>query len=198
MNFDLVREKVLRRKERSPTYTDFMTHLLQAEEKGALEMGDLDSNARVLIVAGSETTATLLSGATWFLLTNPGPMSKLTREIRDSFQKEEDINFNSVNELPYMLACLDESFRLYPPVSGSLSRIVPAQGGMICGEYLPPGTSVSINHFATGRSPLNWERPEEFLPERFEEGEKKSAGLNDRREALQPFSYGPRNCIGRK
>jgi cytochrome P450 len=41
----------------------------------------------------------------------------------------------------------------------------------------------------------HWERPFEFLPERFLDGGKFK---NDRPEAMQPFSLGPRNCIGRK
>ena len=50
--------------------------------------------------------------------------------------------------------------------------------------------------YAVFRSPYNFKDPEIYLPERWldDEGPYK----NDRREALQPFSFGPRNCIGRK
>ncbi len=41
----------------------------------------------------------------------------------------------------------------------------------------------------------NWEAPMEFKPERFLEGSKNT---HDKVEAMQPFSLGPRNCIGRK
>ncbi len=41
----------------------------------------------------------------------------------------------------------------------------------------------------------NWVEPYEFKPERFLEGSKNA---HDKVEALQPFSLGPRNCIGKK
>lgn len=55
--------------------------------------------------------------------------------------------------------------------------------------------SVAVQQFAACRSPENFRRPDEFLPERWKgEGEFAS----DRREVAQPFSIGPRNCIGRQ
>ena len=202
-NNNLARDKLMRRLQRSPDYTDFMTHLIAAHEKGALDIAELDVNARLLVIAGSETTATLLSGATYFLLTNPEPLAKLTAEIRGTFGSVDEINFTSVSDLKYMLSCLDESLRLYPPVSGTLIRLVRPEGAMICGDFIPGGTSVGVNVYSMGHSPANWERAEEFIPERHAredevkcDGER--IGLSDRREALQPFSYGPRNCIGRK
>jgi cytochrome P450 len=62
---------------------------------------------------------------------------------------------------------------------------------MICVEQI----SVAINHYAAYHSPLNFTRPNEFIPERFMDLE---AFPDDRREVLQPFSVGPRNCIGRR
>ena len=56
-------------------------------------------------------------------------------------------------------------------------------------------TSVAVQQFAACRSPDNFTRPDEFLPERW-----KGRGefANDHREVSQPFSIGPRNCIGRQ
>jgi cytochrome P450 len=51
--------------------------------------------------------------------------------------------------------------------------------------------------YTANRTPLNWKHPEDFVPERFmREGQAEYA--SDRREALQPFSFGPRNCVGKK
>lgn len=101
----------------------------------------LKANCGILIIGGSETTATLLSGVTYFLLTNPEPMRKLTEEIRSSFKSESEIDFVSVNNLPYLLACLDEALRMYPPVPIGLPRIVPAGGAKIVDEFVPEGVS---------------------------------------------------------
>lgn len=53
------------------------------------------------IIAGSETTATLLTGAVFLLLKNPKALQKLKDEIRSAFQSEDQITFSSVEHLPY-------------------------------------------------------------------------------------------------
>ena len=55
---------------------------------------------------------------------------------------------------------------------------------------------MGMAQYAVFRSPANFKDPELYLPERWLDTEGPYA--NDRREALQPFSFGPRNCIGRK
>lgn len=104
-------------------------------------MEELVTNASILVVAGSETTATTLSGVTYFLLMNPDKLKKLIAEVRGAFQKESDITIVSASRLDYMLACLDESMRLYPPVPIGLPRIVPEGGRVICGRYVPEDVS---------------------------------------------------------
>lgn len=98
----LVTEKVKRRMTRNPDYVDFMTHLIQAKEKGQLALPDLVTNANVIVIAGSETTATILSGTTYHLLTHPDVMKKLTKEIRTSFESSDDINIENVSKLSYI------------------------------------------------------------------------------------------------
>jgi cytochrome P450 len=56
-------------------------------------------------------------------------------------------------------------------------------------------TIVSVWQWATNYSHDNFTAPDEFHPERFL-GDEKFA--TDKLAALQPFSVGPRNCIGRK
>lgn len=64
-------------------------------------MKTLMINAMVLIVAGSDTSATLLSGLIYLLLKNPHCLQKITHEIRSAFKAEDEINFSSVQNLPY-------------------------------------------------------------------------------------------------
>ena len=59
----------------------------------------------------------------------------------------------------------------------------------------PVKTVVSVHMLATYRSPLNFRDPDSFVPERFLGDER---FVNDNRSALNPFSLGPRNCIGKK
>lgn len=54
---------------------------------------------------------------------------------------------------------------------------------------------VVVQPWAAFRAPSNFHLPDSFIPERFLEA-RDSAFANDKREVLQPFSVGPRNCIG--
>lgn len=82
-------------------------------------MKTLMINAMVLIVAGSDTSATLLSGLIYLLLKNPGCLQKITHEIRSTFKSEDEISFSSVQNLPY------SAFPPEPSIS-SLESLVEA------------------------------------------------------------------------
>jgi hypothetical protein len=102
-----------------------------------MSLEKLISISEILIVAGSETVATLLSGVTYYVLTCPDAFQKLTEEVRSAFKSEDEINIVSVNRLTYMLACLDEALRMYHPVANGLPRVVPKGGANIIGRYVP-------------------------------------------------------------
>ena len=94
-----------------------------------------------------------------------------------------------------MLACLNEALRYYPPVPGAMFRQVPKGGATVSGQFIPEDTAVGVGQWAINRAPNLWTDPMGFHPERFL-GDPKFAG--DRLDAMQPFSTGPRNCIGKK
>lgn len=66
-------------------------------------MKTLMINSMVLIVAGSDTAATLLSGLLYLLLKNPECLQKITYEVRSAFKSEDEICFSSVQSLPYSM-----------------------------------------------------------------------------------------------
>ena len=76
-------------------------------------MKTLMINAMVLIVAGSDTAATLLSGLLYLLLKNPGCLQKITDEVRSAFKSEGDISFSSVQNLPYSM--FSQAFPIHSP-----------------------------------------------------------------------------------
>lgn len=58
--------------------------------------------------------------------------------------------------------------------------------------------AVGVHHLSAYHSQLNWTRADEFLPERWIEYEDELSEFHsDKRGALQNFSYGPRNCLGK-
>lgn len=109
-------------------------------------LAKLESHSSILVIAGSETTVTALSGVTYFLLTNPNLLLKLAQEVRATFSTEGEININSVSQLPYMLACLDEALRMYPPVAIAM---VPWGGSTINAHFVPKNVSLDIWLIAT-------------------------------------------------
>ena len=150
------------------------------------------------MAAGSETTATLLSGVTYLLLSNPGKLEKLQLEIRSAFQSAEEITITSASRLPYMLACLNEALRLYPPITGSLVREVAKGDATVAGRAVAGATNVGCQQWSTNHSSRHWKDPWNFCPERFLCSERVEPRTRDTVEAQQPFNIGPRNCIGRK
>jgi cytochrome P450 len=190
---DMVSERLEKKTDRP----DFFSFILanQSNESKALTRGEMDADAVVFMVAGSETTATTLSGTTFLLLRNPEAYAKLCHEVRSSFASADEITVERVNKLEYMIACLQEGLRYYPPVPTGLPRVVPKAGDTISGHYIPGGTSVYVSQHATYHSARNFLDADSYVPERWL-GEEKYQ--NDKREVLNPFSFGPRNCLGKK
>ncbi|KAF2876719.1 cytochrome P450 monooxygenase-like protein [Massariosphaeria phaeospora] len=194
--FELATQKVTNRLERETMRPDFMSYVVksQAIEAKALTREEIDTNAVLFLVAGSETTATMLSGTTYLLLKNPAVYAKLVHEIRSRFNTQSDITFDEVNKLDYMIACLQEGLRYYPPAPTGFPRVVPQGGDTISGHYIPEGTSVYVSQYAASHSESNWTDPEAYAPERWL-GDKRYK--DDKRTAINPFSFGPRNCLGK-
>jgi cytochrome P450 len=122
---------------------DLWSLILEQQEKGkeGLSREQMDSNATTFMAAGTETTATLLSGLTYLLLTHTGTMEKLVEEIRGTFKEEREITMENIAKLPYLKASINEAFRLYPPVPTGTPHLTPRDGSTICGNFIPPGVS---------------------------------------------------------
>lgn len=198
--FTMAQARVTARLEKETSRPDFFTFILQNQDKQnlALTRADMDVNAVIFLVAGSETTATTLSGTTYLLLRNPPAYARLVAEIRSAFKDSKDITIDAVNDLPFLLAALQEGLRMYPPVPTGFPRVVPGEGQEISGKWVPGGTAVYMSQHAANHSVRNFAEPEVYAPERWLEGERPGKYGRDRREVVQPFSFGPRNCLGKK
>ncbi|TVY24378.1 Cytochrome P450 monooxygenase [Lachnellula hyalina] len=193
-------EKASRRLDTQTNRRDYMwsylpisLYILRHNDEKGMSRAEIIKASGTLIIAGSETTATLLSGALYYLLKTPSSLSKLTTELRTSFPDPADMNFVNLARLSYLNACLQEGLRLYPPVPGILPRKTQPGGAVINGHHIPENVSVGMSHFATYHSASNFTDPETFAPERWLDDRHFAS---DKRSALQPFSVGPRNCIG--
>ncbi|KIV91821.1 hypothetical protein PV10_06318 [Exophiala mesophila] len=96
------------------------------------------------------------------------------------------------SELPYFMATIRESQRVFPTSSTGLERVIPEGGRTICGEYLPEGTLVSSPLNCALKDPRVFSDPDRFDPERW-----LGANSKDLLAHFHPFSLGPRVCLGR-
>jgi cytochrome P450 len=186
----LTREKARKRLELGTDtgrdLDDFFGHMIR---KNTITEAELMAQATTMIVAGSETTATTLTTTTYYLLRNPECLALLQSEIRGAFTAIDQITGDSTAGLKYLHGVIEESLRIFPPVSIALPRYSP--GATIDGHYVPAGVTVGNSTYEMSRDPRYWHEPDSFLPERWI-GE----GFHDNKKASQPFSTGPRGCLG--
>ncbi|KAK0640198.1 NAD-dependent protein deacetylase hst2-1 [Lasiodiplodia hormozganensis] len=192
VHFQHSADRVDRRLAKSDDGKPDIWGLVLDKGKDLISLGQMHANSSLFMIAGTETTATLLSGLTWYLLKNPDKLKKAVEEVRS--RSEEDLSLEELPRLPYLNACFEEGLRVYPPVPIGLPRETPEGGNMICGEWVPGKTRVSLHNWSAYRSEKNFKDPDSFVPERW----LPNTGYDsDRKEVLQPFSFGPRNCLGK-
>ena len=182
-------------KGRDTEGVDLWDLVLGQKEGRGLTRGEMDANSSLFMIAGTETTATLLSGLTWLLLRNPECMKKLTGEIRGEFASADDMTMEQLAALPYLAACIKEAFRLYPPVPLGLPRLTPENGRTVVGQFIPPNTVLTIPQHAMYTHAKNFKRSTEYIPQRWLGG---SDFDTDEKQCVQPFSVGSRDCVGKK
>jgi cytochrome P450 len=165
---------------------DFVDSMMRHQgDKDEISFDEMVENASILVLAGSETTATLLSGVTYYLCKTPRVYKKVKEEVRSKFKAEEDITFASVVECKYMLAVLEEGLRIYPPAPSVFPRQA-LEDMVVDGVKVPKGTHVGVHQLATHRAQENWSRPNQFVPERWTK-EGKEGEFKDDRESMTGF-----------
>ncbi|KAF2665384.1 cytochrome P450 ClCP1 [Microthyrium microscopicum] len=179
---------------------DFLDSVLEKNGKDTgMTFDELASTSSLLVLAGSETTATLLSGVCYQLCTHPDTLQKAVNEVRSTFESADEIDLYSSARLSYLIACLNETMRIYPPVPNQPPREAPPGGGVIDGRSIPAKTIIYVSQYVMNHLETLWAKPEEFHPERFfkNASDVPEEFRNDNHAVFQPFSVGPRNCIGK-
>ncbi|KAF1978683.1 toxin biosynthesis cytochrome P450 monooxygenase [Bimuria novae-zelandiae CBS 107.79] len=185
-------DKVARRLgSKSPTQ-DIMSHVLRHNGERGMTEPEIMKTSGTVIIAGSETSGTLLSGALYHLLKHPTWITKLQHEV-DAAAEVSGLSFASLAQLTVLHAIIQEVFRMYPPVPTILPRQTPVSGAIVNGIPFPSGISVGIVQYPANRSSQNFTDADIFAPERW-------LGhphyQSDNLKVIQPFSVGSRNCLG--
>lgn len=176
--------------------TESKNDIMSKQSDKGLSEADIRANMHVLLIAGNDTTSSLLAGLTVFLLNNRVVLEKLKRQIRSRFPDDSEIIRAALNDFPFLDACIKETLRIYPGPIG-LPRVVPLPGTDISGNWVPGGTRVYNTQYATYHSAANFRNPDSFIPDRWLD-DKEGLYSGDDKQAYRPFSTGPQDCIGQE
>ncbi|HEY4897703.1 MAG TPA: cytochrome P450 [Solirubrobacteraceae bacterium] len=155
---------------------DILSLLMLARDEDGRPMTDseLRDELVTLLLAGHETTATATAWAIERLIRHPDKLERLVGEL-------------DAGEDAYVTAVVNETLRVRPVVPIVVRML---SGPMHVGGYeLPAGTRVVPAIYLTNRNPGVYERPAEFMPERF-------LGEGPETFSWIPFGGGIRRCIG--
>jgi cytochrome P450 len=191
--FEVVDQIVAEKRARGSESPDLLSLLMSAKDEETGEQmtdGQLRDEVVTMVLAGHETTAVALS-FTWALLDqHPGAREKLREELA-SVLGGRTPGAADVPRLAYTRAVIDEAMRLYPPAYILFRRV--KEDDVVCGHRIHRGGVVVMTPMVFHRHPSFWDRPDEFLPDRWAD---EDAANRRPRFAFMPFSGGPRQCIG--
>ncbi|HXD46735.1 MAG TPA: cytochrome P450 [Pseudolabrys sp.] len=170
---------------------DLLTLLLHATDPqtGArLSEAEVRANVLTFIAAGHETTANCLTWSLYLLSQSREWRERLCAEAERELDRGDPASL--ADRLVETRAVIDESNRLYPPIS-AISRVARGDDEL-SGHAVRRGTMVVIAPYVLHRHRALWTQADAFSPERFLPGARETI----ERFAYLPFGAGPRVCIG--
>ncbi|VVT54771.1 uncharacterized protein SAPINGB_P004254 [Magnusiomyces paraingens] len=169
----------------------------------------LRDQALNILLAGRDTTASLLSWIFYNLAIYPEIFAKLRAEILAQFgDTPASITFESLKQCTYLRYVINETLRLFPIVPGNgrtairdtyLPRggVDPANPDDYFGSrpvFVPKGTTVGYSVYMLHHNPYFWGiDAAEFRPERWSEPRPNAHSWD-----YLPFNGGPRICLGQQ
>jgi len=180
----------LRKERGESTHNDILSLLTTAKEDGmVLTAQEIIADSFIFYLAGHETTATTLAYAARLLAENPQVQNKMVEEMKEL---GDEFDYNMYSKLTYSKCVVKETLRIYSPTS-----VIPKYSfaeTTLGGVPIPNHSVIMISTYALHRNPKYWDKPDEFIPERFDS--RVSPPIHP--YAFVPFSSGPRTCIGNK
>lgn len=190
-------QKLDRRMQKSTETPDIMSVLLEPYAKAkptGLDLSYLQGDSRLIIVAGSDTTAATLTHVFYHLAANPSRVETLRKELAPHASADGYAAARDLQDLPYLNGCINEALRLNPPVPTAVQRMTPPEGLKVGDQHVPGGMTVWAPQYVIGRSEKVYVDALEFRPERW--GDRQDELIKEV-SAFAPFSTGVFGCIGR-
>ena len=167
--------------------SDILSLMMAARDEAGQPMTDVElrDELMTLLIAGHETTATMLTWAMYWIHSLPAVYERLQQELKTL---EYPADLNAIMRLPYLNAICQETFRIYPVAMLALNRVVKAPIA-IMGHRFAPGTLLVPCIYLTHHREELYPEPKQFKPERFLE---RSFAPHE----YLPFGGSNRRCIG--
>ncbi|KAJ0118711.1 cytochrome p450 [Diaporthe amygdali] len=166
-----------------------------------LTQDQCENEALFMIVAGSETTASVIRVTVLHILSAPMVYHRLKNEVKEAIKdgrvSHQPIKIEEAKRLPYLQAVIYEGMRMRSPAPGLYPKVVPAGGDTLCGKFVPEGTAIGMNTSAMLASTRHFgEDANLFRPERFLEVDDTKRSEMQRNVELI-FGNGRWMCAGR-
>ncbi|KZS98305.1 cytochrome P450 monooxygenase pc-bph [Sistotremastrum niveocremeum HHB9708] len=176
---------------------DLLRRLQESRDDEGKRMGkeELTAEALTQLIAGSDTTSNSSCAITYHLAHNPAVQHKLQKELDDALGLDDSpvLSYEQIKSLPYLDAVINEGLRVHSTSAMGLPRLVPEGGITVLDRFFPEGTVLSVPSYTIHREKRTWgEDCDEFRPERWFERDQ-----TDIQRCFNPFSYGPRACVGK-
>lgn len=160
----------------------------------------LVEEARLVIGAGTVTTANNLKVISFHLVNNASILQKLLAELVTAFpEPAKPPTLPELERLPYLSAIVNEGLRLAGS-SHRFQRVAPDRALYYNGHVIPAGTPVSMTTTLTHHNPSIFPSPQAFIPERWLDNSAGPTGSDNAPKRLDrylvPFSKGTRACLG--
>nr|XP_022295105.1 cytochrome P450 10-like isoform X1 [Crassostrea virginica]XP_022295106.1 cytochrome P450 10-like isoform X1 [Crassostrea virginica] len=149
-----------------------------------------------LLFGGVEQVSQFLMWMFWLLGKSPEKQEKLYTEISNNVE-DFRVTAENIGHLPYLKACVKETFRRVPPIVTGITRKV-LRDTEIGGYHIPKGTFLFFGNNTLSMSEEYFEKPEEFRPERWLPGAHDPQTQRLMGLCVLPFGMGKRNCLGRR
>ncbi|EEC01140.1 cytochrome P450, putative [Ixodes scapularis] len=154
-----------------------------------MTLDEITAQALLFFVAGTDTVMSSMTYATYFLALNPQCQERVLAEI-DAAVEKRGVMYESLQDMPYLEACIKETMRLYSP--DSVTMRMCTNETTVAGVRFKPGMNIDVPIAGVHYDPEFFPDPEKFQPERF---------LPENKGNLKPLTFlafgaGPRNCVG--
>lgn len=130
----------------------------------------LHEDSRVVIVAGSETTATTLASVLYYLAKYPPVLAKLQRQLDEVMPGGPmDWAYDKVKDVTYLDDIINETLRLRPAVMTGGYRVTPNEGIQVDEVYIPGDVNVFVPVQRIQTDDRYYVDSKAFVPERWSE-----------------------------